>query len=603
MRAPITWAEKLVFKLLILVFFFSCNTEVKVTEGQIRSQFANQLKELPKIQYMSLFGRKPGKTELELGRLLFNDPILARNNDVSCSTCHLANHGFADGIGLSVGALGNGGPIRKNVGDEFATGFVASNREVGDDGFGFRSKLKMFRNTLSTINVAHRLDKDSDSGLLWDGRFGNLFFQVLLPIHTPEELCGGNPLPIDGENVFREGGPLFQEPVVLTHVNYANPYTGKDTNNFNSQDIVVKGVARLRPNGALTVPNRNDCLAIAVAKLNSVPKYREMFEEVYGIKTISDKFIGFALSAFIVTHVSKNTPYDRFVKGESSLSQEQLLGLGVFMTQPGKKFVINGKEHVGAGCINCHTPPQFTDNSFHALGILSDVSSSLSRPTFTGNFRGGFFHNERALRGKLPKCHTPTDTVIGEANYAPDIGRANGSFDEADCFKFRTPTLRNVVETFPYFHHGTEKAQSREAKDFKNRASIALKNAIKYHLRGPINETVFNASNYSAPFYDFLFQRDRLVPYSYLDFGADHTLFPVALSDEDFNGLFEFVATGLLDNDSVKIGDLGNDVSHPKDVPSGFAPINRDEGTQVELPPNGLFNNALKPDDQMTGPK
>ena len=128
----------MVFKLLILLLFVSCNSELKVTEAQIRSQFSEQLKPLPQIHYMSLFGRKPGKTELELGRLLFNDPILARNNDVSCATCHLANHGFADGIGLSVGALGIGGPTRKNVGDEFATGFIASNREVGDDGFGFR---------------------------------------------------------------------------------------------------------------------------------------------------------------------------------------------------------------------------------------------------------------------------------------------------------------------------------------------------------------------------------------------------------------------------------------------------------------------------------
>ena len=594
--------EKLGFRLLLLFFIVSCNSELKVTESQIRSQFSEQLKPLPKINYMSLFGREPGETELKLGRMLFNDPILSRNNDVSCATCHLSNHGFADGIGLSVGALGLGGPNRKTVGDEFASGVVATSREVGDDGFGFRSKLKMFRNTLSTVNVAYRLDKHTDSGLLWDGRFGDLFFQVLLPIHTPEELCGANPLPIDGENVFREGGPLFKEPVELTHVNYANPYTGKDTQTFNSQNISIPGLSKLRPNGSLVVPNRNECLAIAVSKLNSVPEYRKMFEEVYGIKKISDKFIGFALSAFIVTHVSKNTPYDRFVKGESSLSNEQLVGLGVFMTKAGQKFSLNGKEHVGAGCISCHTPPHFTDNSFHALGVMSDTGSSLSKPTFTGNFRGGFFHNERVLRGKLPKCHTPADTVLIEANYAPDIGRANGSFDEKDCFKFRTPTLRNVIETFPYFHHGTEKAQSRFAKDFKTRAAIALKNAIKYHLRGPINETVYNTANYSTPFYDFLFQRDRLVPYAYMEFGASPDQFPIKLPEEDLNALYDFIATGLFDPDSVKIGDLGNDVSHPEDVPSGFEPITRDEGVQTELPPRGRFNEDAKPDTELIAP-
>jgi len=385
----------------------------------------------------------------------------------------------------------------------------------------------------------------------------------------------------------------------LTHTNHANPYTGKDTQSFNAQVEIIKGVPRIRPNGALSVPNRNECLAIAVAKLNSIPEYRKMFEDVFGIKKISDEFIGFALSAFIVTHVSKNTPYDRFVKGESSLTQEQLLGLGSFLTQPGKKFVVNGKEHTGAGCVNCHTPPQFTDNGFHALGVVSDVASSLSRPTFTGNFRGGFFHNERAQRGNLPKCHSPSENVQSDANYAPDIGRANGTFEDVDCFKFRTPTLRNVVETFPYFHHGTEKAQSRKAKDFKQRARTALENAIRYHLRGPVNENLVNSSNYGTPFYDFLFQRDKLVPYSYLQFGADPGQFPIQLSDEDLNGLFEFVATGLFDPDTVKRGDLGNDVSHPTTVPSGFSPITRDVGVQSELSPEGNYPGEDSPDEQI----
>lgn len=590
----------MVSKLFILLLLVSCNQDLIILEKEVRHKFKDHLVEMPEINYMSIFGRKPSQLELELGRKIFNDPILSRNNDVSCATCHLTNHGFADGIGLSVGALGIGGPTGDNVGKEFATGTIATNREVGDDGFGFRSKLKMFRNTLSTVNVGYRLNKETDSGLLWDGRFGDLFFQTLLPLHTPEELCGGNPLTIDGENIFRQGGPLFSEPVLLGHTNFVNPYSGKDTQQFNAQDVLVSGVPRLRPSGELSVPNRNECVALTVAKLNSVKEYRNLFKEVYGIDKITDKFIGVALSAFIVTHVSKNTPYDRFVKGESSLSKEQLIGLSIFVTKPGEKFVLNGKEHVGAGCINCHAPPQFTDNQFHALGVVSDVSSSLSRPSFTGNIRSGFFHGQRAQRGTVPKCHVPGNNIQTEANYAPDIGRSNATFEEVDCFKFRTPTLRNVVETFPYFHHGTEKAQSRKAANFKERARLALNNAIKYHLRGPINERLFNTANYGSQFYDFFFQRDQLVPYNYLDFGTDTAQFPLKLSDEDLNNLTEFVASGLYDENSMKVGDLGNDVSHPTSVPSGFLPtITRDNGHQFELPPNGDFPKNVSPDDKI----
>ena len=590
----------MVYKLLLLLLVVSCNSEVKVLEKEVREQFQEKLIPLPPIDYIKLFGRKPTAVELELGRRLFNDPIISRNNDVSCATCHLTNHGFANGIGLSVGALGKGGPDGRTVGHNFATGILNYHREPDEDGLNFRSKLKMFRNVLSTVNVAYRINVDTDSGLFWDGRFGNVFFQTLLPIHTSEELCGSNPLPVDGENVFREGGPLFNEPVLLTHTNFVNPYTGVDTQSFNAQDTTIKGIPRIRPNGALTVPNRNECLAIAIAKLNSVPEYRDLFRKAYGIDKITDKFLGVALSAFITSHVSKNTPYDRFVAGESSLTKEQLIGMGVFLTQPGEKFKLNGVEHTGAGCINCHAPPQFTDNNFHALGVVSDRESSLARPTFTANVRNGFFHRQRGQRGKLPKCHNPNINVSAEANYAPDIGRANATFDDTDCFKFRTPTLRNVVETFPYFHHGTEKAQSLVAKDFKHRARLALDNAIKYHLRGPVNEAIFNAANYQAQFYDFLFQRDQLVPYSYMDFGADPEVFPIKLSEEDFKGLSEFVATALFDPASVRRGDQGNDVSHPSTVPSGFHPtITRDDGTQLELPPKGKFPKTLSPDQEL----
>ncbi|MFT6632561.1 MAG: hypothetical protein ACJAS4_002525 [Bacteriovoracaceae bacterium] len=48
--------------------------------------------------------------------------------------------------------------------------------------------------------------------------------------------------------------------------------------------------------------------------------------------------------------------------------------------------------------------------------------------------------------------------------------------------------------------------------------------------------------------------------------------------------LLEFVRKGLWDKDSTKIGDMKNDVSHPKNVPSGLSPtVTRDAGTQIDI--------------------
>ncbi len=44
--------------------------------------------------------------EIELGRLLFFDPILSGNKAISCATCHHPDHGLSDGLAHSVGVSG-----------------------------------------------------------------------------------------------------------------------------------------------------------------------------------------------------------------------------------------------------------------------------------------------------------------------------------------------------------------------------------------------------------------------------------------------------------------------------------------------------------------
>ncbi|MGV3639721.1 MAG: cytochrome-c peroxidase, partial [Adhaeribacter sp.] len=46
--------------------------------------------------------------KIELGRLLFYDPILSGQKDVSCASCHHPNYGYAESQEISIGVNGLG---------------------------------------------------------------------------------------------------------------------------------------------------------------------------------------------------------------------------------------------------------------------------------------------------------------------------------------------------------------------------------------------------------------------------------------------------------------------------------------------------------------
>jgi cytochrome c peroxidase len=101
----------------------------------------------------------PSAAKIELGRLLFYDPILSRDGEVACATCHSEIWGMSDGLPRSVGVDGEGpaGPGR--------TGPNVTER-----------------NAVTLWNVAYR------SSLFWDGRATSLEEQALLPIETEVEM-------------------------------------------------------------------------------------------------------------------------------------------------------------------------------------------------------------------------------------------------------------------------------------------------------------------------------------------------------------------------------------------------------------------------------
>src|SRR5262249_17308146 len=98
-------------------------------------------------------------SRVELGYLLFFDPILSGDKTTSCASCHHPDYGMADGLKKGVGAGGRGyGSHRAGTGRELQ------------------------RNTPSLFNVAY------NPMLFWDGRAGTLEEQALEPIFNEDEL-------------------------------------------------------------------------------------------------------------------------------------------------------------------------------------------------------------------------------------------------------------------------------------------------------------------------------------------------------------------------------------------------------------------------------
>ncbi len=185
--------------------------------------------------------------------------------------------------------------------------------------------------------------------------------------------------------------------------------------------------------------------------------------------------IGKAIEAYERLLMSRNAPFDRFVAGDTeAISPEAKRGLKTF---------------IGKGvCILCHDTPTFTDNAFHNLGVpqgtlpedagrYAGISLLLSDP-FNG---GGVYSDDTAVATRI-------------LNFLEPIPRHQG--------EFKTPTLRNVTLTAPYFHTG----------EF------------------PTLESVIEFNNVGGTVGNFVGQRER-------------TLEPLRLSEQEKTDLVEFLET------------------------------------------------------------
>ncbi|WP_084299438.1 cytochrome-c peroxidase [Dyadobacter tibetensis] len=119
--------------------------------------------------------RSPEK--VELGRLLFFDPILSGNREVSCATCHLPEFNYAEFLETSIGVNGEGTGSKRRFRSPNTIPFV-------------------LRNSQAVLNAAfngiqnNRQYRPEQAPMFWDNRARGLEEQALIPIKTLEEMRG-----------------------------------------------------------------------------------------------------------------------------------------------------------------------------------------------------------------------------------------------------------------------------------------------------------------------------------------------------------------------------------------------------------------------------
>lgn len=139
----------------------------------------------------------------------------------------------------------------------------------------------------------------------------------------------------------------------------------------------------------------NESMARVLDKLRKSQQYPALFKKAFGSEEINTERFLKALSQFMLTMVSANSKYDKYMRYEGvELNETELAGM----------------EIVKQKCASCHAGELFTDYSFRNNGLT----------------------------------HLPAD----------DKGRFEVNQNESDSFKFKVPSLRNLGFTAPYMHDG-----------------------------------------------------------------------------------------------------------------------------------------------------
>ena len=288
-----------------------------------------------------LYDGDPEPAVVELGRMLFFDPVLSGNRNISCGTCHDPRQGTGDALPLSIGEGGEGFGSDRRTGPEGVTGRVPRNAQPLYN-VGARSYRAFFHDG--------RLEPDA-SGVFKSG------FWSPAREHLPEGLDS----PLAAQAMFP----------VLSPVEMAGQ---------KGENSVATAVAEDR---------LADAWDLLAQRLSRIDEYRTLFSNAFGPGEITFVQAANALAAFqAVAFRSNGSPFEQTLRDGkfSRLSREVWAGADLFFGR--------------AGCSECHSGPLLTDHGFHAIA-MPQIGPGKGHGADTGYWRASGFMDRLEDEGRF----------------------------------------------------------------------------------------------------------------------------------------------------------------------------------------------------------
>ncbi|MEO1638887.1 MAG: cytochrome c peroxidase [Pseudomonadota bacterium] len=253
------------------------------------------------------------EAEARLGQLLFYDPILSGNRNVSCGTCHHPAFGTGDGLSLGIGDGGIGlGPDR-----------------VADP--GNMPEQRIPRNAPGLWNLGAK----EFTVLFHDGR-----------IEVDPNRPGGLRTPLDADMTTGFASLLSAQTMfpVLSADEMAGHYGENDVS------LAVRRGVITGDGGAW------DIIARRVAAISAyADDFMAVYDHIDHPNQIAFTDISNAVAAFMEFEWRSDTaPFDAVLRGERDLPEPAATGMTLFYGE--------------AGCASCHSGAFQTDHQFHAMG-------------------------------------------------------------------------------------------------------------------------------------------------------------------------------------------------------------------------------------------
>lgn len=143
-----------------------------------------------------------------------------------------------------------------------------------------------------------------------------------------------------------------------------------------------------------------------LGRIRDHAEYPRLFRAAFGTAPLDSMLIARALAQFERTLISKDSRYDRMVRGEINFTLAEQRGWTLFFDA--------SRSVPHAECNHCHVDPLFANPTFHNNGLVDE------------------------------------DDESDES----DLGREEVTANRYDRYKFKVPTLRNIALTAPYMHDG-----------------------------------------------------------------------------------------------------------------------------------------------------